>query len=271
MRTTRTIVGALALATLVLSLPATGALAQPTLPVENHYKCYNLRNVAGNLLQNIQLDDQFGSVTVSNLVFERYATPAEKIHNGVPYPMVDPLIHMDWWRVNTTMPLRYVNVTDQFGTAKWTLAHARYLLVPSLKNPPVPGPPVPTWNHYLCYDVVPPALLINQPVTLIDQFGNVQAQVFTAKFLCNPVKKTVFTPTGPVVYPIIDETAHLACYHVSGSGSPPPLPITAYDQFGLWQDVRLDRYDCMCVPARKEETVPTKPSTWGKIKSLYRS
>jgi len=266
MRMTRVLAGAFALTLLTLSWPTSRSSAQ-VLPVENHYLVYNLRTPMP-IAKQVDLRDQFGKVSVTSLVFEKFATPAEKIHNGVVYPMVNPDIHQDWWRINSTQPVRTVIVTDQFGSSKWQVAHASYLLLPSLKNLPGPGTPLPTWNHYLCYDVVPPGLLVDQLVVLKDQFGGVQVQVLHARFLCNPVEKTVRTATGTVTYPIIDATAHLACYDVSGPGFP-TTSITAYDQFGFWP-VQIQTPNCMCVPALKEEPVRTERSTWGKIKALYR-
>jgi hypothetical protein len=262
MRTARNVVGALALALMVLS---TAAFAQP-LPHENHYKVY--RSSPISLSKDVELSDQFGKLTVNNLVFDRFSTPAVKIHQGQTYPMVDPLIHLDWWRIFYPQPPRNVIVTDQFGQKQWTVGAARYLLLPALKNPQSPPPPtVPTWNHYLCYEVLG-AQDVNQPVTLIDQFGTVQVFVRRPVFLCNPVAKRVFTATGPVEYPIIDATAHLAVYAFDRFGL--NQSITAYDQFGFWQ-TPLFETDLLCVPALKDHPVPTTPSTWGKIKSLYRS
>ncbi|HET6462228.1 MAG TPA: hypothetical protein VFH33_00385, partial [Candidatus Krumholzibacteria bacterium] len=181
MRTTRTLSVVFALTLLVFSWTASRALAQP-LPVENHYKVYNLRTPLA-IAKPVDLRDQFGQLTVTNLVFEKFATPADKIHNGVTYPMVNPDIHQDWWRINSPQPIRTVIVTDQFGTSSWRVSNATYLVLPSLKNLPGPGAPLPVWNHYLCYDVVAPGTLVNQPVVLIDQFGNAQVQVLTARFL----------------------------------------------------------------------------------------
>jgi hypothetical protein len=250
---------------LVISLVATEALAQP-LPVENHYKVYNLPSRIG-IGRPITLRDQFGSFDVTTLLFDRFATPAEKVlPDGTDYPMINPVVHMDWWRVDSPQPQRSVIGTDQFGQSVWVLGNAVYLLTPSLKNPiPDPRgnyPPPPVWNHYLCYDAISGPLL-SQPVTVIDQFGNVQVVLLAAKFFCNPVEKT----DAGRLYPIIDNTAHLACYSFQ------PLAgfhaITTNDQFGFWQ-TQIDKADCLCVPALKDYPVRTQQSTWGKIKSLYR-
>jgi len=271
MRITRTIAGALALVFAFVSFASDLALAQgePPLPAENHYKVY--RSLPITIVKPLELRDQFGQLTVVDLVFDKFATPADKIvmnadGTTTTYPMVDPDIHQDWWRIAYPQPTRTVMVTDQFGKGPWTVRDARYLLAPAKKFP-VPGDTVPEWNHYLCYDVVS-GPIVNRQVTLIDQFGNAQVYVLQAKYFCNPVEKRVGGPAG-IVYPIIDANAHLACYMVE---NPNVLPrsITTLDQFGFWQ-TQIYENDCLCAPALKDHPLPARPSTWGKIKSLYRN
>jgi len=267
MRINRTTAGAATLA-LVLILLASSAFAQPpVLPAENHYKVYLSTPIT--YVKPLALRDQFGQLTVVDMIFEKFATPAEKIVQNADgtyttYPMINPDIHMDWWRIFSPQPSRTIIGTDQFGKAPWVLGDAHYLLLPSLKNVPVPTPPAPTWNHYLCYDALT-GPLVNRQVTLIDQFGNVQVQVLQAKYFCNPVEKTA----DGVVYPIIDFNAHLACYMVTGITSA-PRNITTVDQFGFWQTTIYEN-DCLCVPALKDHPLPVEQSTWGRIKALYRN
>ena len=259
--------GALALA-LVVSLAATAAFAQ-SLPAENHYKVYsNFTSVT--IAHPVLLTDQFGSMNVVDLKLERFSTPAAKIlDDGTVYPMINPDIHMDWWRIDgPAQPARTVIGTDQFGQAVWTLGNAHYLLLPSLKNTPPPDPKIgpfpPTWNHYLCYDALA-GPLVGVHVTLVDQFGNLQAVVLQAKYFCNPVAKN---ENGKIT-PIVDPSAHLACYQLDNA-YPGSQAISALDQFGYWH-VQIDRSDCLCVPALKDYPVPTKQSTWGRVKALYRN
>jgi len=272
MRTTRITAGALALAFTFVLLVASVASAQlpPPLPLENHYKVYASSPIT--VVKPVGLRDQFGQLNVLDMVFDKFATPADKIvinadGTSTTYPMVNPDIHMDWYRIDVPQVPRTVIGTDQFGKGPWVLGNARYLLLPALKNVPVPAT-VPAWNHYLCYDALS-GPLVNKPVTLIDQFGNVQVVVLQAKYFCNPVEKTVDGAVGPVVYPIIDFNAHLACYQVDN-----PVPdfrgITTVDQFGYWS-TQIYHNDCLCVPALKDYPLATQHSTWGKIKSLYRN
>src|SRR5258705_4016152 len=107
--------------------------------------------------------------------------------------------------------------------------------------------------------------MLNQRVMLIDQFGNVQVVVLGAKYFCNPVEKN----DRGAVYPIIDRIAHLACYQVDNR-APDINNIITDDQFGFWKTT-IQGNDCLCVPARTDVPVPTKQTTWGRIKSLYRN
>jgi hypothetical protein len=263
MRISRTVFAFALAGALIVSL-SNLALAQPVAH-ENHYKVY--RSTPITIVKDVGLRDQFGPLTVTDLVFDKFSTPADKIHNGQNHPMVNPLVHLDWWHINYPQPSRTVIVTDQFGSGEWVVKDARYLLLPAVKNAG-PGTPPPVWNHYLCYDVVT-GPIVNQPVVLIDQFGTAQVHVRYAKLLCNPVEKTVYTATGPVVYPIIDATTHLACYEVLNP-QPYAINITAQDQFGFWQTT-LQINDCMCVPALKDHPVRTEKSTWGRVKALYQN
>jgi len=269
MRTTRI---AFALAFVIVSLAAHLVVAQgvPPLPAENHYKVYISSPIT--LVKPVGLRDQFGQFNVLDMVFDKFSTPAEKIvfnadGTTTTYPMINPDIHMDWWRINYPQPSRVVMGTDQFGKAPWVLGDARYLLVPSLKNVPPPAT-VPAWNHYLCYDALT-GPLVSKPVILVDQFGNVQVVVLRAKYFCNPVEKTVGDAANQTVYPIIDYNAHLACYVVDNP-QPSFHPITTIDQFGYWQ-TQIYQNDCLCVPALKDYPLATEKSTWGKVKALYRN
>jgi len=259
---TRT-VGALALALLLVALGVSLAFAQAGLP-ENHYKVYNSSPIT--IVKPLILQDQFGTFTVTDLVFDKFSTPVEKRHSdGTISPMFDPLIHMDWWRIFSPQPLRTIIGTDQFGQAPWVVKDARYLLLPSLKNLPTPGGgTVPFWNHYVCYEAVSGPLM-GQYVVLIDQFGTAQVQVLQPKYFCNPVQKYA----DGVIYPIKDPIVHLACYMVQ-SADPAGHSITALDQFGFWP-TQIYNNDCLCVPALKDHPVKTDRSTWGKVKALYRN
>jgi hypothetical protein len=261
---TRTIVGAVVLALLLAVTSVNLSFAQdPTTLPENHYKVYLSSPIP--IARPIELQDQFGIFTVTDLVFDKFATPAEKRHlDGTTYPMFDAAIHMDWWRIFAPQPTRTLIGTDQFGKAAWVVKDARYLLTPSLKNTPTPPPPVPVWNHYVCYEALS-GPYIGEYVYLIDQFGNAYVQVLQPKYFCNPAQKL----DEGNIYPIVEPTVHLACYQVQNPDFT-VTPITALDQFGFWQ-TQLYENDCLCVPALKDYPLRTEQSTWGRVKALYRN
>ncbi len=240
----------LAVTMLLLSL----SISYASLPVENHYKTYEC--TGATVAKPIELFDQFGPTHVTSLTLDKFATPVMKDE----YPIIDPEAHQMWWGLFAPQPARSVLVTDQFGTAIWTVGDAVYLLTPAKKYPQ-PGDTPPDRNHYLCYRAIGPNP--NRFVVLTDQFGTQTVFVAECKLLCNPVRKTV----DGVTYPIVDPTAHLACYFVDNPvifG----IVVPTLDQFGNWQIV-LDRNDCLCNPALKEDVVGTQQSTWGRIKALY--
>jgi hypothetical protein len=254
-----------ALGLVLLLLPIGAAYGQTTLPVENHYKVYTI-SPTYTLVKPLTLVDQFGVVTVDYLYLDRFANPTEKrvLDTGEVFPIVDPLAHQKWWRCDVPQPVRTVIAIDQFGYGPVKLGNAVYLLTPTLKNPATPVGPLPSRNHYLCYQVIGSVPLYKR-VALIDQFGaTTDCMVLQAKYFCNPVEKHA----DGIIYPILDYRAHLQCYQVEN-----PLPsvvgVVAYDQFGYHQFTTYQN-DCLCVPALKEHIVGTEKSTWGQIKALYR-
>jgi len=252
-----------ALGLVLLMLPIGAAYGQAGLPKENHYKVY--RTNAVPFTRPLILADQFGVMNAYSFVLEKFANPTEKIHNGLIYPMDDPLAHQTWWRILDAppQPARTVIGIDQFGYGPVTVGHPRYLLNPALKNPGPGGGTPPLRNHYLCYEVIG-SLPLYKPVILIDQFGTCDVVVLRSKLFCNPVEKR----EGAVYYPILDYRAHLQCYEVQNPQSN-FRPVAFLDQF-VFQQIETYENDCLCVPALKEHIVGAKQSTWGQIKALYR-
>lgn len=245
------------------------AMAQVGLPAENHYKVYRVQPGAlpPVVIRPVTLIDQFGIVNVNYLRLEKFANPAEKRHDNQVWPILDPIVHQTWWRIDVPQPVRTVIAIDQFGYGPITLGNAVYLLNPALKNV-LPPYTLPVHNHYLCYEVIG-SLPIFKPVILIDQFGTCNVVVVQSKLFCNPVEKREFKADGTVIsYPIIDYIAHLNCYLVDNP-IPNFHPVTAIDQFGTWQ-IDVYQNDCLCVPALKEHILKSQSSTWGGIKALYR-
>ncbi len=254
-----------ALGLVLLLLPIGAAYGQAALPSENHYKVYNI-SPTYPLTKPLTLVDQFGVVSVDHLFLDRFANPAEKRipETGQGFPIIDPLAHQKWWRIDVPQPVREVIAIDQFGYGPVKLGNAVYLLTPTLKNPLPPIGPLPYRNHYLCYEVLG-SLPLYKHVVLVDQFGiSTNVTVLQPKLFCNPVEKHADGQT----YPIMDYRAHLQCYQVDNP-IVEPRGVVAYDQFGYHQFSTYQN-DCLCLPALKEHIVGTERSTWGQIKALYR-
>jgi hypothetical protein len=260
-------------------LPPLTVTGQVTLPSENHFWTYHT-GVNHTSFPALTLRDQFGTIVTpaaqgGAAVMDFFSTPAEKIHNGQVFPILDPVKHLTWWALGSTQPLRNVIVIDQFGGFSVTVGDTRFLLAPALKSLqgsfPLPFPDPPVGNHYLCYQVVD-AEPIFEIVDINDQFGtHEQVQVLHMQYLCNPVEKTVTLSDGTTkTYPIVDARAHLAVYQVANVQTDFHF-ISSLDQFGVYnQSIQTGSLAYLAVPALKEYSIRTERSTWGQIKALYR-
>lgn len=228
--------------------------AQPQWPIENHYKVYNVQPPHA-FTGPIQLADQFGGYSVDVLFLEKFANPVQK--NGEP--IIFPETHETWWRVDLVGQGWMIVVDNQFGEQVWQVGDPQFLVLPARKFEP--GPPLQN-NHYLAYQAM--GQPVNIPVSLVDQFGQIEAIAAEPVYFLNPVEKV--TPDG-VVYPILDPEAHLACYRID-----PPMmydiPVIAFDQFGVWDFIVLD-HDCLCVPSFKRQVVRTEEKTWSEIRGMF--
>jgi hypothetical protein len=223
-------------------------------PQEDHFKVYNLAQPITYTGQ-IGLVDQFGEVVITSAVLEKFATPA--IKNSEEW--YDLRRHQTWWRIDQPMPIWKFDVENQFGLGTWYSYNASWLVLPALKNEA--GTPLPITNHYKCYDAVGPPLTLQ--VELADQFDTLTVVVGEPVVFCNPVEKV---DAAGIVYPIVDPTAHLACYRINPQYY--GIVVTALDQFGLWQ-VEITDQDWLCVPSYKLNPNATERNTWGRIKQRY--
>ncbi|HXJ32998.1 MAG TPA: hypothetical protein VMS22_03085 [Candidatus Eisenbacteria bacterium] len=94
-------------------------------------------------------------------------------------------------------------------------------------------------DHFKCYTAKFPKFT-KQQVTLLDQFGQRQAQVLKPRFLC--------TPSTKGNEPLYNETNHLTCYAVK----PEKLKhtVTIHNQFGQGQ-VTTKKTSLLCLPTEK--------------------
>jgi hypothetical protein len=249
----RWIVKALRILLVLALVGVLGSSASGQWPLENHYKVYTL-TPPYTFAAPMVLHDQFGTYTAQQVLLDKFATPVEK--NGEP--MVDPVAHQTWWRLDIPAPGWNIGVENQFGFQSWHVGDVRFLVLPARKFEP--GPPL-LRNHYLAYTASGPAVSV--PVHLTDQFGSIDAIAAEPALFLNPVEKIV----NGAIYPIEDPEAHLACYRLNPIRTY-NIPVVAYDQFGIWQfTLGEDRW--LCVPSYKRQVVETETTTWGTIKSLY--
>ncbi len=238
---------------LLLALPAAAQVVIG--PAEDHFKVYDVPEKIP-FPAFVGLNDQFGPSSADTLVLDKFATPVSK--NGEP--MLDPVRHLTWWRIRSDpQPGRQVVLENQFGLQTWMVYDGMYLLVPAVKNGEGQLEP---HNHYKCYRAAGGA--VNLPVILVDQFGTVDVIAADPVLFCNPVEKI---DAAGLFFPIVDPEAHLAVYRLDPP-MPYGIPVFAEDQFGLWQ-FTLAQHEWLCVPSYKQEVVPTRETSWGRIKSLY--
>ena len=251
-------IAACLLAGATLLLPAVTAQANPLPPPPDHYLTY----VVGDppVLQfPVGLEDQFGTANHVTGHLEQFGVPASKNNEGINYP----LLHFTWWTIGGFEPGRRVVVRNQFGEQALDVWNPRYLWNPALKYPGPGDQPPQDANHYKCYSAAGPP--VGRVVSLETQFGTETVTVMEPEVFCNPAVKT--DPTGRQ-YGVVDSMLHYVCYridpvHTFG------LQVPVLDQF-LSEPLFLthDRY--LCVPSVKTDVVPTLPSTWSRVKALYR-
>jgi hypothetical protein len=243
-------------------------------PAANHYLVYRvLAPVPGPY--PVALRDPFSSPAFTSHVadpLEWFMNPA--IKNGEP--MVNPMLHYTWWRIQADASTRRIVIVSQFGEQELDVAAAEYLLNPALKvstagvdavtkipgsNGGGPAPPVA--NHYKCYRATGP--FTPQAVTVQDQYGSYAGQVVTPEWVCTPADKEFDGVTEPVVEPDLN----YVCYRVNLTPPATVRTVLFTDQF-MTTDNAVAEATWLCVPSTKQIVVSAGPSTWGALKSMYR-
>jgi len=110
------------------------------------------------------------------------------------------------------------------------------------------GPPTTGPNHFKTWTVFQQDQVLFQNVIVQDQLMQDLLVLDTIKYLSNPTRKTVFTPNGPVTYPVLDTNDHLSWYRARGRDT--LLGIEYQNQFGH-DTVNIDRLRYLLVPTRK--------------------
>jgi hypothetical protein len=188
----------------VLVVLSTAAFAQFE---TDHFKCY-LPNATSTIpTQSVQLSDQFSSNTARVRNIWRFCNPTMKNHVGVITPITNPDAHLAL-HIASPQPLvnRQVVIRNQFGVSTIITGPAKFLAVPTQKEPH--GPPF-NLDHFNCYTATSGAAA-NAVVALGDQWFASEHKVGGPILFCNPVKKI----HNKVVTPILHPRDHLTCYKI---------------------------------------------------------
>jgi hypothetical protein len=123
----------------------------------------------------------------------------------------------------------------------------------------------PAVDHQLCYPTLASTSTFKLPksVKLINQFnpsGFVPIINKTQGFHCNPVTKTVNTPSGPQVYKVTNPSAHLTCFVMSPGGVQASHEVQVQNQFGKATLVTGQPFE-LCLPSWMSRTGPPNRMT----------
>ena len=172
----------------------------------DYFNFYDVANQQAGYIVGLQgqFDKQPEQAQLTYLNF--FANPASK--NGEP--MVDKNAHLTFYNIYdpTPDPTRVVVYEDQFGKHEIYTGRSYGLLVPTQKK--FPGSEFPkNLDHYKVYQVLH-AEPVMKKVTVEDQFGKTDTQVYMARLFAVPVRKMYQGQS----YGINNPDTHLALYQV---------------------------------------------------------
>jgi hypothetical protein len=118
-----------------------------------------------------------------------------------------------------------------------------------------PEPPTSTLNHFLCYKARRARgeeRFEKREVELSNQFQERKVEISKPVQFCNPVEVTAVIDDEVVIFPIIDPTAHLTCYHVRRPVSAVKPQVISTDQLFGEQPLSVQkRRTQLCVPSQE--------------------
>jgi len=222
----------------VLLLASTAAFAQFQ---TDHFKCY--LPTATSLIppQAVQLQDQFGPSQAKVGTIWRFCNPTLKDHNGVITPITNPDAHLAIHKAaGQPLVTREVQIENQFGNQTIVTGRAKFLAVPTQKDPH--GPPF-NLDHFNCYAVTNGNPVV-ATVGLSDQWFQSTHKLARPILFCNPVQKN----HNGKVFPILHPNDHLTCYKMTPQSFDKTVQL--HNQFGdpLFQSRQADM---LCVPTLK--------------------
>lgn len=111
---------------------------QGSLPVQNHYKCYDC---AGDPVGvEVRLTDQWGVWDAKVVLPRLFCNPVKKTVSGVTYPIIEPGRHYVCYDLDPIDPRTFTGYfSDQFREVfTFTATNGRFLCVPTFKVDPTP-------------------------------------------------------------------------------------------------------------------------------------
>lgn len=214
----------------------------------DHFKAYEVEAVeAGGV---VGLRGQFDREVVNGRLdaLTHFANPVSKNDGKI----LNANAHLTWYRLEQKVrePKRQVTLHNQFGTQRFTLGPAAFLLVPAEKLEHGSSFPYGL-DHFKCYEVLEAETWERREVKLADQFGEEEAHVMAPRLFCVPVEKFIRERQVTKIKNRID---HLAFYE---------LPRREYseerkfrDQFGH-RVLKAHVSVLLGVPSLKDEPPPT--------------
>ena len=197
----------------------------------DHFKLYDFFPIPVDYRPYLkgQFDKDYVEVRLREL--DHLLNPVSKAREGEEPPkLVDPDDHYLMYRGPSVEGYigRRVQILNQFGKQEYELGRAVRMIVPAEKIEPGSSPPGKR-DHYKVYDILS-STLIDEPVTLADQFVTNSTRVTDPRFFCVPAEKVVPIDGEKQRFPIVDEEAHLTIYGIE----PDELSETrdVEDQFG---------------------------------------
>lgn len=222
----------------VLLFISTAALAQFE---TDHFKCYLPTATTALPVQPVTLFDQFAASPARVGSIWRFCNPTVKQHNDVITPITNPDAHLAIHKApGQPLVARQVQIENQFGVQTILTGRAKFIAVPTQKEPH--GPPS-NLDHFNCYAVTQ-SNPVNVTVGLSDQWFPSTHRIARPLLFCNPARKIHNNIETPVLHP----NDHLTCYRMA------PVPfdrtVQLHNQFGD-PIFRSNRADLLCVPTLK--------------------
>jgi hypothetical protein len=223
---------------------------EPAPTVLDHFMCYWVGEdvILPEWPGVVHLEDELCAVEADVSSPWGFWNPAEKWHDGVLTPIVNPDDHLlaydihyeeepHWWQVE---------VSNQFGIQSLIVYGPVALAVPTQKIEPMYHEPPVGLDHFMLYEVIE-GPQVNVVVGLNDQFGNQPAvEVGYPDYFFIPVKKTDKNGT---VTEIQNPDEYLVSYGISGELF--YQQVRAVNQFGEHIFPDLEGPYCLTVPSEK--------------------